>query len=62
MLAAAVQELLDGQSADLSFERRATSTLAECRQMALAKTGALLGCACALGGSLGGGTPGRSRA
>jgi geranylgeranyl diphosphate synthase, type I len=50
VLAAAVQELLEGQSADLSFERRNDVTLAECRRMAVAKTGALLGCACALGG------------
>jgi geranylgeranyl diphosphate synthase, type I len=50
ILAAAVQELLEGQSADLSFERRNDVTLAECRRMAIAKTGALLGCACALGG------------
>jgi geranylgeranyl diphosphate synthase type I len=49
ILAAAVQELLDGQSEDLSFEHRAYVSLAECRRMAVAKTGALLGCACALG-------------
>jgi len=50
----AVQELLDGQSADLSFERRIDVSVAECRQMAIAKTGALLGCACELGGLAGG--------
>lgn len=55
MLGAAVQELIDGQRADLSFERRADVGLAECRAMAMAKTGALLGCACALGASFGGG-------
>jgi geranylgeranyl diphosphate synthase, type I len=49
-LADAVQELLDGQSEDLSFEHRAYVGLAECRRTAIAKTGALLGCACALGG------------
>jgi geranylgeranyl diphosphate synthase, type I len=53
-LTGAVQELIDGQSSDLSFERRAHVTLAECRQMALGKTGALLGCACALGAHAGG--------
>jgi geranylgeranyl diphosphate synthase, type I len=49
-LTSAVQELLDGQSEDLSFEHRAYVSLDECRRMAIAKTGALLGCACALGG------------
>jgi geranylgeranyl diphosphate synthase type I len=61
MLGAAVQELIEGQSADLSFERRADVTLAECRAMALAKTGALLGCAAAMGASFGGGDPGQIR-
>jgi geranylgeranyl diphosphate synthase type I len=51
-----VQELLDGQGADLAFEKRAEVELPECRNMAMAKTGALLGCACALGASLGAGT------
>jgi geranylgeranyl diphosphate synthase type I len=61
MLSAAVQELIEGQSADLSFERRSDVTLAECRAMALAKTGALLGCAGAIGASFGGGDPGQIR-
>ncbi|MDI5967455.1 family 2 encapsulin nanocompartment cargo protein polyprenyl transferase [Streptomyces sp. SL13] len=48
-LAACVIELCDGQHADCSFERRGDVSLAECLAMAEAKTGALLGCACALG-------------
>jgi geranylgeranyl diphosphate synthase, type I len=61
MLSAAVQELSEGQSADLSFERRSDVALAECRAMALAKTGALLGCATAIGAAFGGGDPGQIR-
>ncbi|CCB77795.1 putative geranylgeranyl pyrophosphate synthetase [Includes: Dimethylallyltranstransferase; Geranyltranstransferase; Farnesyltranstransferase] [Streptantibioticus cattleyicolor NRRL 8057 = DSM 46488] len=48
-LAACVIELCDGQQADCAFERRPDVSLAECLAMAEAKTGALLGCACALG-------------
>ncbi|MGH3548806.1 MAG: family 2 encapsulin nanocompartment cargo protein polyprenyl transferase [Pseudonocardiaceae bacterium] len=55
MLSAAVQELVDGQSADMLFERRADVGVAECLGMARKKTGALLGCACALGALFGGG-------
>ncbi|MEJ3744673.1 family 2 encapsulin nanocompartment cargo protein polyprenyl transferase [Actinomycetes bacterium KLBMP 9797] len=55
-LQAAVQDLLDGQSADLAFEERADVGLAECVGMAERKTGALLGCACAIGAVFGGGT------
>jgi geranylgeranyl diphosphate synthase type I len=57
MLAAAVQRLLDGQSADLDFERRTDVGVDECLAMASAKTGALLGCACAVGALFGGGRP-----
>jgi geranylgeranyl diphosphate synthase type I len=57
MLSAAVQDLLDGQSADLSFEQRAEVELAECVRMAERKTAALLGCACAVGAAFGGGRP-----
>jgi geranylgeranyl diphosphate synthase type I len=57
MLTAAVQDLLDGQDADLSFEQCAEVKLAECVQMAEGKTGALIGCACALGALFGGGCP-----
>ncbi len=50
-LAACVIELCAGQQADCAFERRGPRevSLEECLAMAEAKTGALLGCACALG-------------
>uniref|UniRef100_A0AAU2V268 Family 2 encapsulin nanocompartment cargo protein polyprenyl transferase n=1 Tax=Streptomyces sp. NBC_00003 TaxID=2903608 RepID=A0AAU2V268_9ACTN len=50
-LAACVIELCAGQQADCAFEQRGPQdvTLDECLAMAMAKTGALLGCACALG-------------
>ncbi|MGX1881190.1 family 2 encapsulin nanocompartment cargo protein polyprenyl transferase [Streptomyces sp. NPDC055287] len=50
-LAACVIELCAGQQADCAFERRGPRevSLDECLTMAEAKTGALLGCACALG-------------
>jgi geranylgeranyl diphosphate synthase, type I len=57
MLSAAVQDLLEGQSADLAFQRRARVEPAECVRMAEGKTGALMGCACAMGASFGGGSP-----
>ncbi|MFJ2033394.1 family 2 encapsulin nanocompartment cargo protein polyprenyl transferase [Streptosporangium sp. NPDC087985] len=53
----AIQELLEGQNTDLAFEQRQDVMLAECLSMAAGKTGALLGCACALGGLFGGGSP-----
>ena len=49
ILGAAVQALVDGQAADVAFESRSDVSLEECMRMARAKTGALLGCACALG-------------
>jgi geranylgeranyl diphosphate synthase type I len=55
-LSATVQELIQGQSLDLDFEHRTDVGLAECQVMARAKTAALLGCACCLGASFGGGT------
>lgn len=55
-LHAAFQDLLDGQDADLAFERRRDVGLPECLRMAQAKTGALLSCSGALGALLGGGT------
>jgi geranylgeranyl diphosphate synthase, type I len=61
MLAAAVQELLNGQNADLSLEQRAEVELAECVRMAEGKTAALIGCACALGAVFGGGRPAQVR-
>ncbi|MFD3356225.1 family 2 encapsulin nanocompartment cargo protein polyprenyl transferase [Streptomyces fradiae] len=50
-LGACTVELCAGQQADVAFERRdpADVTLDETLAMAEAKTGALLGCACALG-------------
>lgn len=50
-LASCVVELCEGQQADGALERRGPDevTLDECLAMAEAKTGALLGCACALG-------------
>jgi geranylgeranyl diphosphate synthase type I len=56
MLSNTVLALLRGQHADLAFERRDDVNLAECQQMAESKTGALLGCSCALGGLFGGGS------
>ncbi|HEY2764514.1 MAG TPA: family 2 encapsulin nanocompartment cargo protein polyprenyl transferase [Pseudonocardiaceae bacterium] len=55
MLSTAVLRLIDGQSADLAFETREHVELAECTAMAQDKTGALLGCACAVGALFGGG-------
>ncbi|WP_030207383.1 family 2 encapsulin nanocompartment cargo protein polyprenyl transferase [Streptomyces bikiniensis] len=50
-LAACVIELCAGQQTDCAFEQRGPReiSLDECTAMAVAKTGALLGCACALG-------------
>jgi geranylgeranyl diphosphate synthase, type I len=48
-LSACVVELCEGQCADCAFESRADVSVEECLAMAEAKTGALLGCACALG-------------
>jgi geranylgeranyl diphosphate synthase, type I len=54
VLSAAVQDLVDGQSADVTFERRADVELADCERMAMRKTAALVGCACGLGALFGG--------
>lgn len=54
LLSGAVQELVAGQSADLTFEDRSDVRLDECLAMAEGKTGALLGVACALGALLAG--------
>ncbi|GAA2417374.1 family 2 encapsulin nanocompartment cargo protein polyprenyl transferase [Streptomyces pulveraceus] len=50
-LSTCIIELCAGQQADCAFEDRGPDevTLDECLTMATAKTGALLGCACALG-------------
>ncbi|MFY9808236.1 MAG: polyprenyl synthetase family protein, partial [Pseudonocardiaceae bacterium] len=55
-LSAAVQDLVEGQSADLDLERRAGVELAECLRMVQRKTGALMECACAVGACFGGGS------
>jgi geranylgeranyl diphosphate synthase type I len=52
----AVQELVRGQIIDMAFEQRADVDLPQYQDMAHAKTAALLGCACALGATFGGGT------
>ncbi|MFF7179283.1 family 2 encapsulin nanocompartment cargo protein polyprenyl transferase [Streptomyces sp. NPDC008121] len=50
-LTACIIELCAGQQADCAFEQRAPHevSLEECLAMATAKTGALLGCSCAVG-------------
>ncbi|MFD0688275.1 family 2 encapsulin nanocompartment cargo protein polyprenyl transferase [Actinomadura fibrosa] len=53
----AVLDLVEGQSADVAFERRRDVSVEECLAMAGRKTGALLGGACALGALHGGGSP-----
>lgn len=57
MLAGAVLNLVDGQHADVSFEARAQVDVAECVTMTRKKTGALLGCATALGATVAGARP-----
>lgn len=56
-LAACIVELCAGQQADCAFEQRRSVSLDECLTMATAKTGALLGCACALGALYAGAGP-----
>ncbi|WP_407705971.1 family 2 encapsulin nanocompartment cargo protein polyprenyl transferase [Streptomyces yaizuensis] len=60
-LSACVIELCGGQQADCAFEGRGPRevSLAECVEMAIAKTGALLGCSCALGALYAGAEPER---
>jgi geranylgeranyl diphosphate synthase type I len=53
-LTAATREVMAGQSADLAFESRDSVTVEESREMVSRKTGALLGCAAALGAILAG--------
>jgi geranylgeranyl diphosphate synthase, type I len=57
MLTSALLRLVEGQNSDLALGRRVTATVPESVEMAAAKTGALLGCACALGATVGGGEP-----
>jgi geranylgeranyl diphosphate synthase type I len=42
-------DIVEGQAADLAFEGRRRVSPAQCVEMAMAKTGALLGTSCALG-------------
>ncbi len=50
-----VKTLLHGQCRDVELERGGEEDLAACEEMAHAKTGALMGCSCALGCLLAGG-------
>jgi geranylgeranyl diphosphate synthase type I len=64
-LSTALIDLIHGQSADMSFEHRPYAgpgavTAEEYGDMAARKTGALLGCAAAVGTLLGGGSPERA--
>ncbi|MBF9131650.1 polyprenyl synthetase family protein [Plantactinospora sp. S1510] len=49
-LARTTDELIEGQALDLSFEETNLVSVADGERMSAAKTAALLGCACALGG------------
>ncbi|MEU1282610.1 polyprenyl synthetase family protein [Streptomyces sp. NPDC005805] len=51
-LTTASRRLIDGQARDLAFERRAQISVQDCLDMEGAKTGALLGCATAIGAVL----------
>ncbi|MFC7815346.1 MULTISPECIES: polyprenyl synthetase family protein [unclassified Streptomyces] len=53
-LVGALLELVEGQSHDVAFEKAHDVTVADYLAMAAGKTGALIGCACALGGVLAG--------
>jgi geranylgeranyl diphosphate synthase type I len=57
LLSSALNRLVDGQNADLLLEKRKAVDVRECIDTAAGKTGALLGCACAMGGLFGGGSP-----
>ncbi|MET8450863.1 polyprenyl synthetase family protein [Streptomyces sp. NPDC005209] len=48
-LTAAVQQLIDGEYADILLESRAAVSVAECEAMAAGKTGSLIAAACGLG-------------
>ena len=49
LLSASVHDLVDGRMTRLALRARADVSLEECLRAARARTGALLGCACALG-------------
>ncbi|OQO93903.1 polyprenyl synthetase family protein [Saccharomonospora piscinae] len=53
-LTTAVRRLIEGQSADLDFEHRATVGVEECLRMEDGKTASLMACAAELGALLGG--------
>jgi geranylgeranyl diphosphate synthase type I len=55
MVSSAVQDLVEGQCEDVSFEGRSDVDLSECLTMAGEKTGALLACSTAVGALFGGG-------
>ena len=57
MLAAVTRELTRGQVQDLAFEKRDDVTLAECLEMAAAKTASLLAGSTAIGATLAGARP-----
>lgn len=57
LLNSALNRLVDGQNADLLFEKRKAVDVRECIDTAAGKTGALLGCACAMGGLFARGSP-----
>ncbi len=54
-LVAGTAEMIKGEGQDVEFETRDDVSLAECLDMTMGKTGALLGAACAMGAILGGG-------
>ncbi len=57
-LAGCMIELCEGQSTDCAFEHRTDVTLVQCEAMAMGKTGALFGSACAIGALYAGAAPG----
>jgi geranylgeranyl diphosphate synthase type I len=57
-LTAASLELCQGQQEDCAFEQRSQVTLDEYLRMAVSKTAALMGCACAVGALCAGADPG----
>ncbi|RNL82480.1 family 2 encapsulin nanocompartment cargo protein polyprenyl transferase [Halostreptopolyspora alba] len=59
-LTSTVLRLVDGQSADMAFERRVDVGVEECLSMVSRKTAALLGCASHLGALFGGAEPERA--
>jgi len=61
-LSTTVQRLIEGEHADTAFETRRKVSLDECLAMAVAKTGALLECACTLGAIYGGATASQTHA